>query len=174
MACLRRNNSESVTCDPCRIIGTGTFKKVCLATYNDGVRRGSLAAVKHFKFPSVIEQSYFDHKMNIIKVSAALIDGFNKLGCLDKSVSISLNEPQIWWDLETRETCLIEPFIVNYEKYNSNTGWVNPDSKPWNSAMQALSHFSYHITKGNSFIIIKIDLVIFSRPDAVVRLARWN
>lgn len=40
-----------------------------------------------------------------------------------------------------------EPFIENYKKFNSNTGWHDSNSS-WPKVMQALSHFSYHITAG--------------------------
>lgn len=43
---------------------------------------------------------------------------------------------------------LVEPFIKNWEKFNSNTGWANNDN-PWPMVMQAISHFSYHITNGH-------------------------
>eukprot|EP00892_Ulva_mutabilis_P004116 jgi/Ulvmu1/2076/UM123_0008.1 len=42
---------------------------------------------------------------------------------------------------------LVEPFIDNFSKFNSNTGWVpgcDGAHAIWVEAMQALSHFSYH------------------------------
>jgi hypothetical protein len=148
MACLRKNNSNSVSCDPNNIVGFGTFKKVHLARYNDGFRVGSLAVIKHFKNPSSLEDSYYQNQPFIVEVASKLIDGFNQLRIIDQPVSLS--EPQVWVDSESMETSLVEPFIENFEKFNSNTGWVNPDRKAWNSAMQALSHFSYHITQGKA------------------------
>lgn len=42
---------------------------------------------------------------------------------------------------------MCEPFIQNYEKFNSNSGWVDY-SEGWGEVMQALSHFSYHVSGG--------------------------
>ena len=42
---------------------------------------------------------------------------------------------------------LSEPFIQNYQKFNSNSGWSD-DSIAWGEVMQALSHFSYHVSRG--------------------------
>lgn len=44
------------------------------------------------------------------------------------------------------EKNLIEPLILNFEKFNSNTGWTPEEKSPWIDVMQALSHFSYHVT----------------------------
>lgn len=47
------------------------------------------------------------------------------------------------------QKALIEPFIQNYHKFNSNTGWTDARTTDWSLAMQALSHFSYHVSGGN-------------------------
>ena len=68
---------------------------------------------------------------------------------------------------------LCEPFIENYQKFNSNSGW-NDYSKGWGEAMQALSHFSYHVSDGSYVLcdllggidqheVILSDPVILSR-----------
>ena len=45
----------------------------------------------------------------------------------------------------------MEPFIERWQKWNSNTGWSG-GSSGWNEVMQALSHFSYHISSGQSVL----------------------
>lgn len=57
---------------------------------------------------------------------------------------IWLNEPTIWTYTLTKDKCLIEPMIENFEKFNSNTGWTPDQTSPWIEVMQALSHYSYH------------------------------
>jgi len=48
------------------------------------------------------------------------------------------------------ECVLIEPFIGrDYEKFNSNNGWVNDQC---GLTMAALSHFSYHISNGQELL----------------------
>ena len=69
-----------------------------------------------------------------------------------------------------------QPFINNYAKYNSNTGWADTRT-PWPRVMQALSHFSYHITGGQMVLCdlqgglckggtILTDPVIMSRTNS--------
>ena len=45
---------------------------------------------------------------------------------------------------------LIEPFIECFQKFNSNVGSVinEADTGGWPALMQALSHYSYHISGG--------------------------
>ena len=44
---------------------------------------------------------------------------------------------------------LLEPFIENFQKFNSNSGVAaGAEGATWSSLMQALSHFSYHSTGG--------------------------
>ena len=67
---------------------------------------------------------------------------------------------------ENREKCLIEPFIEKWEKFNSNTGW-NKSHLPWDKAMQALSHYSYHITNGQ-FLMCDLQGGWYSDGTAMV------
>jgi len=43
---------------------------------------------------------------------------------------------------------MMEPLILNFEKFNSNSGWVYQSGELWGEALQALSHFSYHHSGG--------------------------
>jgi hypothetical protein len=46
---------------------------------------------------------------------------------------------------------LVEPFIENFRKFNSNTGWVSADDLgAIGDALQALSHFSYNDSSAHS------------------------
>lgn len=55
----------------------------------------------------------------------------------------------------TQELLLIEPFIEDFRKFNSNTGWTNCRT-PWDRVMQALSHYSYHCT-GGAFVLCDLQ-----------------
>lgn len=59
---------------------------------------------------------------------------------------IKINIPMVWHDKAggVGTKCLVEPYIQNFKKFNSNTGALLPEYK----VAQALSHFSYHITQG--------------------------
>eukprot|EP00884_Botryococcus_braunii_P003389 jgi/Botrbrau1/13050/Bobra.0187s0012.1 len=78
-----------------------------------------------------------------------IIDAYNSSGCINQN--IYLNHPGVWtFKPGTRyagQKTLTEPFINNYQKFNSNTGCViGGDS--WSEVMQSLSHFSYHNSGG--------------------------
>jgi len=64
---------------------------------------------------------------------------------------VYLNRPAVWVFAPESDWAgqkhLVEPFIPNYQKFNSNTG-VQMGDDGWPAAMQALSHFSYHTTGG--------------------------
>jgi hypothetical protein len=68
--------------------------------------------------------------------------------------TIFLNHPEVWvfdeYSTYAGQKTLTEPFIENFEKFNSNSGVVfSADGTNWSSLMQALSHFSYHMTGGH-------------------------
>lgn len=126
------------------VFAKGTFKNVYKGVYVSGSRVGEPCVAKTFKegAPSQYEAFYFDEELDIIAATQQIIDAFWSAEVLDKP--ILLNSPDIWEDEETRRLYLCEPMIDNYEKFNSNSGWAKPGS----DSMQALSHFSYHLTKG--------------------------
>lgn len=82
--------------------------------------------------------------MNIIRQTQTIIDAFDNAGILGAGRKIILNTPEIWQYRVGRRRALVEPMIENFEKFNSNTGWVTNSGAEWGEAMQALSHFSYH------------------------------
>jgi hypothetical protein len=50
--------------------------------------------------------------------------------------------------LDSGNIVLQEPYIEQYQKWNSNSGWYSKSNDSWSLAFQALSHFSYHISDG--------------------------
>jgi hypothetical protein len=70
-----------------------------------------------------------------------------------------INIPEVWTFSEgcsrTGTKVLQEPFIKHYQKFNSNTGWADNDT-PWPRVMQALSHFSYHVS-GRQFVLCDLQ-----------------
>lgn len=68
---------------------------------------------------------------------------------IDKHVKVNI--PEVWTfdkygghEISGKKV-LLEPFIENNTKFNSNNGWQD-DGSHWARAMQALSHFSYHVS----------------------------
>jgi hypothetical protein len=80
---------------------------------------------------------------------------------------VQVNIPQVWAGSAgylQGKRLLQEPFIENYQKFNSNTGWADTDT-PWPRVMQALSRFSYHVS-GGQFVLCDLQGGVYS--DTVV------
>ena len=60
-----------------------------------------------------------------------------------------LNIPQVWTFASSSLShfsgtkALLEPFIENYQKFNSNTGWAD-GSTPWPKVMQVSFYYYYY------------------------------
>ncbi|KAF3069693.1 Alpha-protein kinase vwkA [Daldinia childiae] len=129
----------------------GAFRWVAKGSYTSGSRNGQACVVKWFKTGAVFEEDYFTLDIKAVNKALEIVNKFNQLNVVNKSVKI--NVPSVW--AFTRDASahwagqrvLCEPFIQNYQKFNSNTGWSD-ESEAWGEVMQALSHFSYHISSG--------------------------
>ena len=85
--------------------------------------------------------------------------------------TIYLNHPGVWeYDESSQykgQKLLVEPFIENFQKFNSNSGVaIGAEGANWSSLMQALSHYSYHTSGGRYLLcdlqggIIKSDCIL--------------
>jgi hypothetical protein len=66
-------------------------------------------------------------------------------------VSIKLNMPQVWSQRDGAlegQNMLREPFIENFQKFNSNSGAADVTA----TVAQALSHYSYHTSDGTELL----------------------
>jgi hypothetical protein len=145
----RRNNSSEANIDLDNEFARGAFKKVYLGTYTKGRRKGQRCVCKVFIERDVYEESYFEHELAVSDKAMDLIQRFNDAGVITRKVF--LNVPEIWTFTRTGQKNLMEPLIENFEKFNSNSGWRSHESQ-WHLVMQALSHFSYHSSGGNTVI----------------------
>ncbi|KAL7526684.1 hypothetical protein ACHAXR_002627 [Thalassiosira sp. AJA248-18] len=98
-----------------------------------------------------------------------LVKEWNSRRMIDKIVQVNI--PSVWtFDYAvigspiSGKKVLVEPFIHNYQKFNSNTGWADNDT-PWPRVMQALSHFSYHVSSGQ-FVLCDLQGGVYG--DSVV------
>lgn len=150
MAYSRTNNSTRATIDTSQLFGSGTFKYVYAGKYTVGARKGQDCVAKEFKSGCVVEDHYFDEELNICAKAQQIIDEFNDAEIMNQP--IYLNTPTIWTyepgSSKSGQKTLIEPMILNFEKFNSNSGWSLTDSTGWAAAMQSLSHFSYDNSGG--------------------------
>ncbi|KAI1142082.1 kinase-like protein [Hypoxylon sp. FL0543] len=129
----------------------GAFRWVAKGTYISGSRTGQPCVGKWFKTGAVFEADYFTLDIKAVDKALEIVNLFNELNIINKSVNI--NVPEVWvFDERSGERAgqnfLCEPFIQNYQKFNSNSGWTD-ESSAWGEVMQAISHFSYHISRGH-------------------------
>ncbi|KAI1652815.1 kinase-like protein [Daldinia decipiens] len=158
----RYNNSSSANIPSHELdnpFASGAFRWVAKGSYTSGPRNGQACVVKWFKTGGVFEEDYFTLDIKAVNKALDIIDKFNELNVVNKSVKI--NVPAVWSFTQEAgaqwagQRILCEPFIQNYQKFNSNTGWSD-DSEAWGEVMQALSHFSYHVT-GGQFVLCDLQ-----------------
>ncbi|KAK6516265.1 hypothetical protein TWF506_006174 [Arthrobotrys conoides] len=157
MSYSRTNNANSASIDTSKLFGSGTFKNVYAGTYTSGERNGQRCVTKEFKTGCVVEEHYFKEELNICARAQGLIDAFNNASIMNQE--IHLNTPEIWTytsGSKIGEKSLTEPMILNFEKFNSNSGWALTDSTGWAAAMQSLSHFSYDHS-GGKFLLCDLQ-----------------
>lgn len=146
----------------------GSFRHVAMGHYTDGPRQGQPCVVKWFKTGVVFEEEYFRLDIKAVDKAVEIVNRFNELSIVNKSIRV--NVPEVWtftnaaggW-AGVKHLC--EPFIHNYEKFNSNSGWVN-EEETWGEVMQALSHFSYHVS-GGQFVLCDLQGGIY-RYEVVI------
>lgn len=134
------------TCDALEYpFASSAFRWVAKGTYNRGARKGQACVAKWFKTGAVFEADYFALDIKAVDKALEIVNRFNQLNILDKTVKI--NVPAVWTfdeddeddaDSWAGQKFLCEPFIQNYRKFNSNTGWKD-NRHAWAQAMQALS-----------------------------------
>eukprot|EP00961_Rhodomonas_salina_P113891 1531860-Rhodomonas_salina.3 len=152
----------------------GQFRWVAKGRYTEGRRQGEQCVCKWFKSGSVFEKEFFELDIHAVQKAEQIIKQWNFAGFVNRV--IRLNIPQVWTftdGFRKGQKVLQEPFIENWQKFNSNSGWADDDT-PWPRVMQALSHFSYHISSGQHVLcdlqggvysdgVVLTDPVILSR-----------
>ena len=178
-----------------RPFAQGAFRFVSRGEYTDGRRKGQPCVVKWFKKGSVYEESYFAEDIKAVDKAIHIVEQWNTQGFIDKHIQV--NRPQVWQvqsGPQQGQKLLVEPYIENWEKFNSNSAWA-ADGTQWGRVMQALSHYSYHVSSGmfvlcdlqggtNSNGAILTDPVILSRrrdfgvtdlgPDGIINFFGYH
>ncbi|KAG7667698.1 hypothetical protein Ndes2526B_g01909 [Nannochloris sp. 'desiccata'] len=147
MSSSRENRATRSNIDKSRIFASGANMHVYKGVYTRGERSGEECVSKVFKTGSVFENAFFAAELKVVDEARSIIETFNAQRILSNS-TILVNIPEVWEFTYTKEKNLVEPFIQNFQKFNSNTGWTPRNADPWMEVMQALSHYSYHITNG--------------------------
>jgi hypothetical protein len=151
-----------------RVFSTGAFKVVYKGLYNGGSRCGEECVFKKFKSNVRYHSDYFDKDVTAAEKAVQLVDKFNSQRF--SRLKIRVNVPEILTTGTGRDKTkwLVEPFVYNWVKFNSNSGWYR-DVDDVDDVMQAVSHFSYH-TSGGQFVVCDLqggvyrDGVILSDP----------
>lgn len=155
VSCIRCNKAAAGSVDRSFVFGEGSFKIVYRGQYTDGCRRGQLYVSKEMRIGPSYVDTVFDHELNIVHKANQIIQQFNDLKIASRPVQ--LNNPEVWKYARASHPdialsrALVEPYIKNFAKFNSNTGWVPAcygEEGMWVEVLQALSHFSYHASGG--------------------------
>lgn len=157
----RYNNASSALFDGNALLhpfASGAFRWVAKGKYTRGDRAGQAAVTKWFKTGTVFAEDYFTLDIKAVDKALEIVNRFNQLNIVSKPIKI--NVPEVWtFDQASGKWAgsktLTEPFIQNYEKFNSNSGWTDT-TRQWAQVMQALSHFSYHVS-GGMFVLCDIQ-----------------
>ncbi|KAK4243486.1 kinase-like domain-containing protein [Corynascus novoguineensis] len=107
---------------------SGAFRWVAKGTYTEGPRQGQASVLKWFKTGAVFEDDYFALDIKASSKALEIVNRFNQLGVVDKTVKI--NVPNVWVFNDdagplSRQKGLSEPFIQNYQKFNNNTATIS-------------------------------------------------
>ena len=140
--------SRALIYDMHRPFAQGAFRFVAKGEYTDGSRCGQACVAKWFKSGGVFEETFFKSDIQAVDPALRIVDQWNAMKFINKH--IVLNKPAVWKMVDGNrvgERMLVEPFINHWEKFNSNSGW-NSDGMQWGRVMQALSHYSYHVSSG--------------------------
>ena len=142
----RENDASESTTDWTKAIGEGQFRKVFKGEYTVGPRTGQAQVSKVFKDGTeAFEDSFFAHDVALCEKSINIVDAFNKVKKFASMVQVC--KAEIWIRKKTKQRLLSEPFLSNFQKFNSNTGWQAAGE--WSNALQSLSHYSYHHSQGD-------------------------
>lgn len=132
-------------------IGEGEFKIVVQGNYTPS---GRPKVNKFLKSGTVFDDSLFLDDLRAARKSLQIIDAFSHYlsSTFAMSVRIQLNVPECWMQTagdKKDQRMLVEPFIENFKKWNSNT----MEERTAEAAVaNALSHFSFHHSGGDKLL----------------------
>ncbi|CAJ1414367.1 unnamed protein product [Effrenium voratum] len=158
----RENDASKGETDWNTCIGEGGFRKVFKGVYTVGPRAGQANVSKVFKDGTeAFEDSFFAHDVALCEKAIEIADAFNKVKKFKPMVQVC--KASIWHQMKSKQRLLCEPFLSNFQSFNSNTGWQAEGE--WPKALQSLSHLSYHHSNGD---LVLCDLQGAIEDDCVV------
>jgi len=132
------------------VIGEGSFRTCLAGIYVGGNRNGQHAACKRFKrqFRN-LEDEFFAYDFKVLEKVAMIATDWNEF--CDHGNEILINSGTIHKS-NSKIQYLVEPFIKDYERFTSNTGWIG-DPDDWAvRCLEAFTHYSYHHTGGEMIV----------------------
>lgn len=154
----RNNGSTKAQILPGQIeypFASGGFRWVGKGEYTNGERTGESCVIKWFKDETKQHMStsdMFSDDIRSVEKAIEIITRWNNFEIIDQKIRMNRCARWHWSNDNCRfkegDPILVEPFINNFEKFNSNSGW-STGGVLWAKVMQELLHFSYHITGGN-------------------------
>lgn len=151
----RTNNSTRIDVDVSRYFATGSFRYCSLGRYAGGQRTNQQCVAKWFK-DSWRSELHIKRDLEAVEKALKIITQWNNAGFSDYFVRINVPEH---WTISNKE-CLVEAFIEDFFKINSNTGWTTREDSDVIDMLQALSHYSYHVSSGQ-FVLCDLQGGIF-------------
>lgn len=145
------------------MIGSGTFKDVYFGKYTNGPRSNQPCVEKRVRAGQMSAKDLCANETAINEKALSIIQKFNDAEFWQ--IEFYLNFSEVW-QTRNKTDCLVEPYIRNFEKYNSNSGWVPESDADRVLAAQALSHFSYH-TSGGQFLLCDLQGGRFNKGIAL-------
>jgi len=118
----RENDATSAAIDRSKVFAQGAFRNVYKGEYVEGRRAGQPCVCKVFKTGSVFEDTFFRDDIKAVEKTVALVNQWNAAGRVDKTIQVNMAE--VWTFRDNKEKNLVEPFIHNWQKFNSNSGWA--------------------------------------------------
>lgn len=136
----------------------GTSRYVGHGVYTSGRRKHQPCVVKWLRGGHSRDPTAFAGDLDAVHRAHEIISSFNAARVIHQPVRINI--PLLWVlghqaGHQAGSRVLIEPFIDRFQKLNSNSGWtgaMGPDGAGWGAAMQALSHYSYHVSNGQELL----------------------
>jgi hypothetical protein len=91
---------------------------------------------KWFKTGAVYDKAFYEKDIKAVDKAAEIVSAFNKAAFINQTIYV--NKPEVWvysTGNKVGQKVLVEPFISDYAKYNSNSGYVSGNT-PWHQVMQ--------------------------------------
>eukprot|EP00605_Chrysophyceae_sp_TOSAG23-4_P001666 GSChrysophyteH1.ASY1.ANO1.1828.1 assembled CDS len=128
----RRDNltSRSVKIHRDQSLDDGSFRNVCMGTYQGGNRNQQDCVCKKFKWQfRHMERDFYKYDSDITEKAIQFANQWNEFCAHKREIMINCGDKTV--DIDGQQW-LYEPFINNFQKFTSNGGLVAvPKPRPW-------------------------------------------